>query len=109
MAAFLSVLEASGFSTAAREVLEGSAKDALPQTFGASRERAGLLPSWSGRRPLTPRSKLQFPPVRALALVALGFAGCGGNNNSTNITSIAISPTAITVGLNLQTDFTATV
>jgi hypothetical protein len=58
---------------------------------------------------VTPRSKLQFPQVLALALVALGFAGCGGNSNSTNITSIAISPTAITVGLNLQTDFTATV
>src|SRR5215470_8478931 len=104
MAAFLSVLEASGFSTAASEVLAGAAKDALPQTFGASRERAGLLPSWSGRRTLTPKIKLQFPQVLALALVALGFAGCGGKSNSTNITSITISPSAITVGLNLQTD-----
>lgn len=50
-----------------------------------------------------------FPEALALALVTLVLAGCGGSGNSTNITSIAISPTAITVGLNLQTDFTATV
>jgi trimeric autotransporter adhesin len=46
--------------------------------------------------------------VFALALMALALAGCG-SGNSTNITAIAISPTAITVALNTQADFTASV
>jgi hypothetical protein len=40
----------------------------------------------------------------------LCVSGCGGGgSNNTNITSIDITPTAISVGLNSQADFTATV
>lgn len=46
----------------------------------------------------------------AFIMAILCVSGCGGSgNNNTNITSIAITPTAISVGLNSQADFTATV
>ena len=53
-------------------------------------------------------------PILLLAsmLAILVVCGCGGGNNgidNTNITSISITPTAISVGLNTQADFTATV
>lgn len=44
----------------------------------------------------------------AAGVAVIAAAGCGSGTN-TNITSITISPSAITVGLNLQTDFTAQV
>jgi hypothetical protein len=54
------------------------------------------------------RTKPSVFPVFAWALMVLALAGCG-SSNSTNISSIAISPAAITVGLNTQADFTASV
>jgi hypothetical protein len=47
--------------------------------------------------------------VLASMIAVLGFSGCGGGSNNTNITSIAIAPTAISIGINTQADFTATV
>ncbi len=44
----------------------------------------------------------------ALAAV-LAVSGCGGSSNNTNVQSISISPSALTVGLNSQADFTASV
>jgi hypothetical protein len=44
-----------------------------------------------------------------LALMLFAVAGCGGASNPTNVSSISISPSAITVGINTQADFTATV
>lgn len=44
-----------------------------------------------------------------LAVVAAGGCGGGSSSNNTNITSIAISPTAVSVQINTQADFTATV
>ncbi|HUJ31811.1 MAG TPA: hypothetical protein VLY23_11070 [Candidatus Acidoferrum sp.] len=55
------------------------------------------------------------PALFALSLSVLAFlslSACGGGHTitaSNNVTSIAISPTAITVALNTQADFTATV
>jgi hypothetical protein len=48
--------------------------------------------------------------ILALMMGVLGLAGCGGSSSSsTNVSSISITPTAITVGINEQVDFTATV
>jgi hypothetical protein len=53
--------------------------------------------------------KLSLAQLFALTFAAFSLTACGGSSNSTNITSISISPTAVTVGLNTQADFTATV
>jgi hypothetical protein len=39
----------------------------------------------------------------------VGLTSCGGGSGQINVTSIAIAPTAVTVALNTQTQFTATV
>jgi hypothetical protein len=44
-----------------------------------------------------------------LLLTILSVSGCGGSSNNTNITSISITPTAASVQINTQEDFTATV
>ena len=43
------------------------------------------------------------------AAAVFGLPGCGGGGNATTVNSIAITPTAITVPINTQTDFTAVV
>lgn len=43
------------------------------------------------------------------AAAIFGLPGCGGGSGSTTVSSVAIDPTAITVPINTQTDFTAVV
>jgi hypothetical protein len=72
----------------------------------ARRKRVGgafAARAWFG---LLPRAR--GAALFALALMAFLSAGCG-NSNPTNITSITISPAALTVALNTQADFTAQV
>jgi hypothetical protein len=50
-----------------------------------------------------------FPFVVMIAFLCVSGCGGGSSSNNTNITSIAITPTAISVGINSQADFTASV
>ncbi len=54
-----------------------------------------------------PRFKLVAFFAAAVAIFSL--PGCGGGSGSTTVNSVTIDPTAITVPINTQTDFTAVV
>jgi hypothetical protein len=55
------------------------------------------------------RSCFKLVAFFAAAVAIFSLPGCGGGGGSTTVNSVTIDPTAITVPINTQTDFTAVV